>query len=113
MKPTTELIKMLIESRAECDRIYIQANPADEGEAARLRVLLGRTHDLSLKIDALIDAEIQTSLEQMKAWTAKLAPITAHLRMVAANVDGIVTATGLIGQVLEIAVAIIALILAA
>lgn len=112
MKPTTELIKTLIESRAECDRIFVQADPASAEEVARLRVLFARTHELSLKIDQLIDAEIQASLDQMKAWTAELAPITARLRKVAANIDGIVAATGLIDQVLKIAVAIVALILA-
>ncbi|MCY1013619.1 hypothetical protein OV079_50450 [Nannocystis pusilla] len=112
MKLPTEIIKALIESRAECDRLYIRARPADEGEAARLRVLFDRTRELSRDIDRMIDKEIDASLHQMQAWIAELAPITAHLREIQANIDGIVTAAGLIGQVLKIAVAIVGLILA-
>jgi hypothetical protein len=112
MKPTTELIKALIESRAQCDRIYITAEVANVEEAGRLQVLFARTLELSRSIDQLIDKEIAASLDQMSAWTAELAPIVTHLRGVQANIDGIVTAAGLIDQVLRIAITIIALILA-
>ena len=66
--------------------------------------------ELTRQIDTLIDAEIAASLADMQKWTAELTPITAELRSFAANIDGVVVALGLIDRLLQVVVAIVALI---
>lgn len=110
MKPTMELIREMIAGRAELDRIFIHAQPKTTAEADEVRALFDRTLVLTRQIDTLIDAEIAASLADMQRWTAELAPITAELRSFAANIDGVVAALGLIDRLLQVVVAIVALI---